>query len=163
MGFYIYTVYNNTLCSPCASWRAAGEKDRFLFGRRVTVGAKETTVTVMVTPTVSILSPSAVRPNRACPHGTLKSAPPLSLQHTAVATTQTRGLWVLFIMMAYVLVRCVMVIFIHFYLLFSDQCRPSQWVHTDTYWDLSIRPFGCRDICTSTRTKVIHYSTIQQY
>lgn len=65
------------------------------------VAARAITVTVTATQTASTLSQSAVPPSRACPPGTLRSAPPLWLQHTAVETTPTRGLWVTTLVLFY--------------------------------------------------------------
>lgn len=69
-------------------------KGQSLSGHRVMVAARVITVTVMATQTAFTLSQSAVPHSRACPHGTLRSAPLLWLQHTAVETTPTRGLLV---------------------------------------------------------------------
>lgn len=74
--------------------RAVVEKALSLFGHRGTAAARVITVTVTATQTASTLSQSAVPPSRACPRGTLRSAPPLWLRRTAVETTLTRGSYV---------------------------------------------------------------------
>lgn len=89
-------------------------KVQSLSGHQVTVAGRVITVTVTATQTAFTLSQSAVPPSRACPHGTLRSAPLLWLQHTAVETTLTRGLLVAVLILLYLYFMLSFVVLRHF-------------------------------------------------
>lgn len=79
------------------SFRGDKERAPSLSGLLAMGGVREITVTVMGTRTASIPSPSAAPRSRACPPGTLRSAPPHWPPRTAAGITPTRESYVAFV------------------------------------------------------------------
>ena len=150
--------------------RAAGGRAPSSCGHRATAVGKEITVTVTATPIASTPSLSAAPPSKACPPGTLRSAPPRWPQPTAAGTTPTNASWVHHALLLVTLNACATSVdFICLGTFFSyrgnySTCKEMplfiMFGITNQYWRTPMRSkiptcFLCVDICSVNLTTVL--------